>query len=105
MPHPTSNDCTPAVADNPLLVGTYSFTATSAGTLDYTVAEGTANWGFVEIQFDQFQRVAFDHNQTSISVDSLTIVPAPAAAGTLIRTSKETTPNIVVAVIGRSLAC
>lgn len=76
--------CTPARDDNPLLIGTFSFTATNAGTLEYVVTEGSASWGFVEMQFDQFTRVAFNETQTTLNISSLTIVPSPAAAAPLL---------------------
>ncbi|MFT5424948.1 MAG: hypothetical protein ACI89L_002751 [Phycisphaerales bacterium] len=71
--------CTPARDDNPLLIGSFTFTAASQGTLNYALAEGTASWGFVEMQLDQFTRVAFDENQTTLNVSSLTILPSPGA--------------------------
>lgn len=75
--------CTPPRDDNPLLIGTFSFTASAAGTLDFTLSEGTASWGFVEIQLDQFTRVAFDENQATHNISSLLIVPSPASAAML----------------------
>jgi len=76
--------CTPARADNPLLIGSFSFTAASQGTLSYSVTEGTASWGFVEMQLDQFTRIAFGDTQTTMNVSSLTILPSPAAAAPLV---------------------
>jgi len=76
--------CTPPRDDNPLLVGTFSFTAASHGTLDYTLTEGAATWGFVEMQLDQFTRIVFDESQATLDVSSLTILPSPAAAATLL---------------------
>ena len=71
--------CDPHNTDNPMLIGTFDFTATQAGLLDYDLSEGTANWGFVEMQLDIVTRDAFDVFSTAILSNSLLIVPSPGS--------------------------
>lgn len=69
--------CDPPNTDNPMLIGTFDFTGAQAGLLDYTFSEGTANWGFVEMQLDIMTRNAFDVFATVINKQSLYILPSP----------------------------
>lgn len=73
--------CGYAFNDNPLVVGTFTFTATRPGTIDYSFALGRADDAFVQLDYSAFQYEYFDTpDDVAILTDSLTIIPAPASA-------------------------
>lgn len=74
-----------ALRDNPLVIGTFSFTAASAGTLTYGVSKGQATSAFVSVGLSAFADVEFatTGDVAGINVQSLNIVPTPASAALL----------------------
>ncbi|MFT5424949.1 MAG: hypothetical protein ACI89L_002752 [Phycisphaerales bacterium] len=81
----------PADHSNPFVVGSFSFTASAVGVLNYSFARGTVGGGqadsaFVSIAQTAFAETLFDTESTagvSYDIQSLTIVPSPASAALL----------------------
>ena len=70
----------PAIYDNPLTVATFTTTGLSAGVLTYDFADGFSSGAFLEIAHSAFASTVFDLDEVTYSIDTLTIVPAPASA-------------------------
>ncbi|MFG0304722.1 MAG: VPLPA-CTERM sorting domain-containing protein [Phycisphaerales bacterium JB040] len=73
-----------ALRDNPLVIGTFDFTAGAEGTLNYTIAKGQSSSAFVSVAQSAFAETLFANpGDVAIEIQSLTIVPTPASAALL----------------------
>jgi len=69
---------------NPLVIGTFDFTAGAEGVLTYSVDKGQSSSAFVSVAQSAFAETLFANPaDVQISVQSLTIVPTPASAALL----------------------
>ncbi|MFG0304728.1 MAG: hypothetical protein ACF8Q5_00795 [Phycisphaerales bacterium JB040] len=71
-------DPAPIRLDNPLTAGSFEFTASNIGTLEYELTRGLASSAFVVVSLSPFAEALFiDPEDVTLVIDPLTIVPSP----------------------------
>ena len=68
----------PATYNNPLVAGTFEFTAATRGDLIYEFITGPRPAPFVTIDISSFAQNFYELEDVAFEIDTLTIVPTPA---------------------------